>query len=29
VSKLAQQLGQENVTATAVILYGALAADDS
>jgi uroporphyrin-III C-methyltransferase len=28
VKKLAEQLGQENVTATAVILYGALAADD-
>jgi uroporphyrin-III C-methyltransferase len=28
VKNLADQLGQENVTATAVILYGALAADD-
>jgi uroporphyrin-III C-methyltransferase len=28
VKKLADQLAQENVTATAVILYGALAADD-
>jgi uroporphyrin-III C-methyltransferase len=28
VGKLAEQLAQENVTATAVILYGALAADD-
>ena len=28
VKKLAEQLTQENVTATAVILYGALAADD-
>ena len=28
VKQLAEQLGQENVTATAVILYGALAADD-
>jgi len=28
VKQLADQLGQENVTATAVILYGALAADD-
>ena len=28
VEKLAEQLAQENVTATAVILYGALAADD-
>ncbi len=29
VKKLAEQLGHENVTATAVILYGALAADNS
>jgi uroporphyrin-III C-methyltransferase len=29
VNKLAEQLGHENVTATAVILYGALAADHS
>jgi uroporphyrin-III C-methyltransferase len=28
VKKLAEQLGQESVTATAVILYGALAADE-
>jgi uroporphyrin-III C-methyltransferase len=28
IKQLADQLGQENVTATAVILYGALAADD-
>jgi uroporphyrin-III C-methyltransferase len=28
VKKLAEQLSCENVTATAVILYGALAADD-
>jgi uroporphyrin-III C-methyltransferase len=28
VKQLADQLGQENVTATALILYGALAADD-
>jgi uroporphyrin-III C-methyltransferase len=29
VEKLAERLAQENVTATAVILYGALAAADS
>ena len=28
IAELAEQLAQENVTATAVILYGALAADD-